>query len=340
MIHVQKNIQLKSFNTFGIKAHARYFCVIHSEQDLEELIKLPVFKNEKRLFLGGGSNILFTKDFDGLIIKNELTGKAIVEQNEDRLLLNVKSGENWHELVMFCLRNDWGGIENLSLIPGTVGAAPIQNIGAYGVEMKDVIEHVEVIDVTSGKKTIVNNKECCFGYRESIFKTQLKEKYFISSVTLSLTKKNHQLNINYGAIKDTLLQQQVATITIQSISDAVVMIRKSKLPDPSLIGNAGSFFKNPTLTRDEFTRIQKIDTSMPYYTTENQSVKIPAGWLIEQCGWKGKRINNIGVHQHQALVLVNYGDGNGEDVFELSTQIASSVKDKFDIILSTEVNIV
>ncbi len=340
MIEIQKNISLQLFNTFGIRATAKYFCVIKSELEYLTLIKHPIYKTEEQLFLGGGSNILFTKDFNGLVIKNEIKGLAIVKEDDDNILLNVKSGEGWHELVMYCVSNDWGGIENLSLIPGTVGAAPMQNIGAYGVEMKDVIDTVEAIDVLTGEKKLFTNQECCFEYRESIFKNNVRGKFFISSITLSLTKKNHRLSVNYGAIKETLNQLKIDTVTIQAISKVVIAIRQSKLPDPTVLGNAGSFFKNPTITQTALDYIKNIDASVPYYTTENQNVKIPAGWLIEQCGWKGKQIKNIGVHRHQALVLVNYGDGNGEDIYQLSNEIIESVKEKFNIILTREVNIV
>ncbi len=314
-------------------------CTITSTDQYKELLSHPVYRNERILLLGGGSNILFTKDFDGLVIKVEIKGMTIIDEDYERVLLKVNAGEAWHDLVIYCINNNWGGVENLSLIPGTTGAAPIQNIGAYGVEIKDVIEEVQVIDVSSGKIISFTREECCFGYRQSIFKEELKEKYFISSITLSLTKKNHRISINYGAIQDMLHQQNVVDVNIKSISDAVISIRKNKLPDPLLIGNAGSFFKNPTISYNQYLSIKNINPTMPYYTTENQNVKIPAGWLIEQCGWKGKRINNIGVHQHQALVLVNYGDGNGEEIFQLSQDIASSVKEKFGVTLTTEVNI-
>ena len=339
MIHIQENIQLQPFNTFGIKATAKYFCIIKSIEEFNELIQHPIYISEKRFFLGCGSNVLFTQDFIGLIIKVELKGIAVVDEDDDRVLLKANAGESWHNLVMYCVHNNYGGIENLSLIPGTVGAAPIQNIGAYGVEIKEVIEKVDAIDVNTGEFLSFKREECCFGYRESIFKSQLKEKYFISSITLSLTKKNHHFNIYYGALQEMMKQQNKSDVTIKTISDSVINIRRSKLPDPSMIGNGGSFFKNPTLSHDEFESLKKNDITMPYYATENQNVKIPAAWLIEQCGWKGKRINNIGVHQHQALVLVNYGDGNGNEIFQLSKAISLSVYEKFGITLSTEVNI-
>jgi UDP-N-acetylmuramate dehydrogenase len=340
MIKIEENINLKPYNTFGIEANARYFSKISTEEELEELLSSEVYKNERHLILGGGSNILFTKDFDGLIIKVDLQGIKQQEETDDTIDLNVKSGELWHNLVLYCVQQNLGGIENLSLIPGTVGAAPIQNIGAYGIEVKEVIQKVEAINLLTGKRKSFTNAECMFGYRESIFKHELKEKYFISSVTLTVTKKNHLLNTSYGAIQDTLKAMQVTEPTIKNISDAVIHIRKTKLPDPMIIGNAGSFFKNPTITLSQYEQLKKLYSEIPGYPSVNQSVKVPAGWLIEQCGWKGKRVNNIGVHAQQALVLVNYGNGKGNEIFQLAKNILTSVKEKFDITLTTEVNIV
>jgi UDP-N-acetylmuramate dehydrogenase len=274
------------------------------------------------------------------VIKNELKGIELVSQTSEHLELKVASGESWHELVMYCVQKDWGGIENLSLIPGTVGAAPMQNIGAYGVEVKSVIKKVRAIDRQTGDIREFSNEECQFGYRESVFKGALKEKFFISSVTLTLTKKNHQLNTHYGAIQDTLHALQVSTPTIQSISNAVIRIRQSKLPDPNVIGNAGSFFKNPTIDKKQFDKLKNTYPLIPGYFSDNQEVKVPAGWLIEQCGWKGIRIGDAGVHAQQALVLVNYQHATGEEIFSLALQIKESVKKKFDIDLTMEVNII
>jgi UDP-N-acetylmuramate dehydrogenase len=340
MIKIEKNVNLKAYNTFGIEALAKYFCKISTEEQLTELLVSEVYKNERHLILGGGSNILFTKDFDGLIIKVDLKGIKQQGETDDTLDLNVKSGELWHDLVLYCVQHTLGGIENLSLIPGTVGAAPIQNIGAYGIEIKEVIQKVEAINLLTGKRKSFTNAECMFGYRESIFKQELKEKYFISSVTLTVTKKNHLLNTRYGAIQDTLKAMQVSEPTIKTVSDAVIHIRKTKLPDPGIIGNAGSFFKNPTITLSQYEKLKNLYLEIPGYPSVNQSVKVPAGWLIEQCGWKGKRINNIGVHTQQALVLVNYGNGSGTEIFELAKNILSSVKEKFGILLTPEVNVV
>jgi len=339
MIKIEENVNLKPYNTFGIAESARYFCKIHTEAELLELLSTDLYKNERHLILGGGSNVLFINDFDGLVIKVDL--KGINKREEaDTIELDVKSGEGWHEFVLYCVNNNWGGIENLSLIPGTVGAAPIQNIGAYGVEVKDVIKKVEGIDLLTSERRSFINEECLFGYRESIFKHDLKEKFFISSVTLTVSKQNHLMNTSYGAIKDTLNTMNVTTPTIKTISDAVIHIRKSKLPDPLVIGNAGSFFKNPSIELSQYKMLKKQYPEIPGYPSVNQTVKVPAGWLIEQCNWKGKRINNVGVHTHQALVLVNYGNAKGEEIFQLAQNILSSVKEKFAIALTPEVNII
>jgi UDP-N-acetylmuramate dehydrogenase len=298
-----------------------------------------LYKKEESYILGGGSNILFTGDFNGLLIKVDLKGIQILEEADHFVKVKVAAGENWHGFVQKAVRNDWGGVENLSLIPGTVGAAPIQNIGAYGVEIQSMIENVEGIDLSSGHLKVFSNDECEFGYRESVFKRGLKKKYFISSITLRLTKKSHQLNTSYGAIKDTLNEMNVTDVTIQTISEAVIKIRQSKLPDPSVVGNAGSFFKNPTIALSRYETLLQTHSSMPGYQVDNQNIKVPAGWLIEQCGWKGKTIKNVGVHPKQALVLVNYGDGSGAEILALAKQIQASVLQKFEINLTPEVNI-
>ncbi|MCI0751570.1 MAG: UDP-N-acetylmuramate dehydrogenase [Flammeovirgaceae bacterium] len=340
MVSIQENVSLLPFNTFGIDAKAKYFARVSSEGSFIELTQHPVFKNNKRLLLGGGSNLLFTKDFDGLVVKIELKGINIVEETDDEITLQVGAGENWHEFVRHCVQKGWGGIENLSLIPGTVGAAPMQNIGAYGVEIEKFIKNILGIEIATGQRKSFTKSECEFGYRESIFKHKAKNKYLISSVTLTLRKRNHQLNTSYGAVQDTLKEMHVDHPDIASISEAVMRIRRSKLPDPSVVGNAGSFFKNPTIHADLHDFLKKQHPSMPGYTSENGSVKIPAAWLIEQCGWKGKTFNNIGVNQHQALVLVNYGGGDGAKIFELAMKIKTSVKEKFNIDLQPEVNII
>ncbi|MEQ9413419.1 MAG: UDP-N-acetylmuramate dehydrogenase [Cyclobacteriaceae bacterium] len=339
MFKVEENVSLKSYNTFGIDVNTKYLCRVTTADQLIDLIQSPVFKQEKHYILGGGSNVLFTEDFDGLVIKDDLKGIETVSETDSHITVKVYAGENWHEFVMQAVANGWGGIENLSLIPGTVGAAPMQNIGAYGVEIKNLIENVEAIELSTGVLKTFSNEQCAFGYRESVFKRELAKKYFISSVTLSLSKKNHHLNTTYGAIQETLKEMNVTQPTIQTVSNAVINIRKSKLPDPVEIGNAGSFFKNPTISLKQYEELQNLTATIPGYPTDNQNVKVPAGWLIEQCGWKGKRINNVGVHPKQALVLVNYGGGNGTEILSLSKKIQAAVWEKFHIMLTPEVNI-
>jgi UDP-N-acetylmuramate dehydrogenase len=340
MLSIQKQTNLQPYNTFGIQAYAKYFTIVRSIDDIRNLLQSEIFRNEKHFFVGGGSNILLTRDFDGLIIKIELKGIETLHEDEENITLRVQAGENWHAFVQFCVAHNYGGAENLSLIPGTVGAAPMQNIGAYGVEIKDIIDSVEAIEIASGSIKNFSNADCHFGYRESIFKQEARDKYVISSVTLTLTKKNHTYHVSYGAIRDTLKQQGVEELTVKAVSDAVIFIRQTKLPDPSRIGNAGSFFKNPSIQADLLDLIRKDHPSIPTFPSENNLIKIPAGWLIEQCGWKGKTFDNIGVHKDQALVLVNYGGGKGENIWQLAMKIQQSVREKFNITLQPEVNVI
>jgi UDP-N-acetylmuramate dehydrogenase len=340
MIRIQENVQLKTLNTFGIRANARHFVSLQSPDDLFELQQTDLFKNEPRLILGGGSNVLLTHDFNGLVIHNNLKGIQSTHETDETITLKVASGEVWHPFVMHCVQHNWGGVENLSLIPGTMGAAPMQNIGAYGVEIQEVINQVEGIELLNGSTRVFSKSDCRFGYRESIFKQELKEKIFISSVTLTLTKKNHLLRTGYGAIQDTLREMGVTEPTIQAISEAVIHIRSKKLPDPAVIGNAGSFFKNPTITQQHYTSLKSTWPEIPGYPIENQTVKVPAAWLIEQCGWKGKRVGDAGVHQHQPLVIVNHDRATGEELLSLAMQVRTSVQGKFDITLTPEVNII
>jgi UDP-N-acetylmuramate dehydrogenase len=335
---IQENISLKQFNTFGIDAMAQYFCEVQSLDELISLVQTDLFKKEKRLILGGGSNVLFTKDFEGLVILNSILDRRIISEKDDSISIQLNSGEVWHHAVLYCVENNWGGIENLSLIPGTVGAAPMQNIGAYGVEVREVIEKVEAVELSTGRVKSFANKECKFGYRESVFKNELKEKFFISSVTLTLSKKTHRINTSYGAIHDTLINMNITQPTIKNVSDAVIKIRSEKLPDFKTLGNAGSFFKNPEISESQFLKLKNDFPLAPHYSA-NQGVKVPAGWLIEQCGWKGKTFDHVGVHEKQALVLVNYGDATGDEIFSLAQKIISSVKEKFSITLTPEVNI-
>jgi UDP-N-acetylmuramate dehydrogenase len=340
MVFIQENSALLPFNTFKFQARAKYLSIISSLDDLMELRRSHIFEQNPRLFLGGGSNILFTRDFDGLVIRNEIKGIEVVHEDEDQITLKAGSGENWHAFVCYCVERNYGGLENLSLIPGTMGAAPMQNIGAYGVEVRSVIDDVEAFDLEKGEVKVFSNADCNFGYRESFFKHEGKGTYFISSITLTLTKRNHQFNISYGAIKDTLHQMGVDKLSVKAISDAVISIRKSKLPDPAVIGNAGSFFKNPSIDSDQYSRLKEIYPTIPGFTEEKSKIKVPAGWLIEQCGWKGKRVDNIGVHPLQALVLVHYGGDEGKKLWQLALDIQSSVNEKFGITLQPEVNVI
>ncbi len=340
MLPLQENVNLLPFNTFHIDVNARYFVSAKSVDDVTSLLDEDIFRQNRRIFLGGGSNILFTKDFDGLVIRNELRGIEVIDEDTESVVLRVQSGENWHAFVMYCVERDFGGVENLSLIPGTVGAAPMQNIGAYGVEVRDVIVEVEAVELSTSKVITFPNTACKFGYRESYFKHEGKDRFFISSVTLRLTKKHHRYNTTYGALEDTLRQFHGGERSIKTISDSVIHIRRSKLPDPAVVGNAGSFFKNPSIAESEFEELKKNYPGIPGYTETSGLVKVPAGWMIEQCGWKGKRFSSIGVHPNQALVLVNYGGGTGGEVENLARKIQSSVKEKFNITLHPEVNIV
>jgi len=337
---ILENVDLQSLNTFGIDVLGSKFTTITSVKEAQALFLSPLFKNSKHLILGGGSNVLFTKNFEGLIVKVELRGIETLTEDDNTVTLKVGAGEIWHQFVLHCVERNWGGVENLSLIPGTVGAAPIQNIGAYGVEIKGIIVGVEGVEINTGKVTTFSNAECKFGYRDSIFKQNAKGKYLISSITLKLTKKNHQLNTSYGAIEETLKQRGILHPTVKDISDAVIHIRRSKLPDPEVIGNAGSFFKNPTIEVKLYESIKKDHPSFPSYPSGDGLVKIPAAWLIEQCGWKGKTFDAIGVHKNQALVLVNYGGGDGNQIWQLALDIKASVQQKFDINLQPEVNVI
>lgn len=337
-MHIQKNFPLKSLNTFGIEATAAYFTQFSSVEELQQLLQEPMVQQQPKLILGGGSNILFTKDFEGVVLKNNIKGITVSPLDAEHSLVEAGGGEVWHELVQFCIRENLAGIENLSLIPGTVGAAPLQNIGAYGVELKDVFHSLEAVDLETGAVVYFNHEECGFGYRESIFKNAVKGRFAVTHVTLKL---RHQpvFNTSYGAIKTTLEQMQVNELSIQAISEAVCAIRRSKLPDPAKIGNAGSFFKNPEIPLERFETLKQRYPDMPGYPVSGFSVKVPAGWLIEQCGWKGKQLGNHGVHKDQALVLVNYGGAKGEEVKNLALEIIASVQERFGITLQPEVNI-
>ena len=336
---IQKNVSLKNLNTFGIEAQASYYAEVSSTDELKTILSDHSVIKEPLLILGGGSNLLFTQNFNGLVLHNKIKGIKIDKETQEDVLVHAGAGELWHEFVLFCINKNLGGIENLSLIPGTVGASPIQNIGAYGVEIKDTFHSLEAFHIKTGETKIFLSEECNFGYRTSIFKTDLKGQYIITGVTFRL-KKNPVFNTSYGAIQDTLHQMGIKNPTVKSISDAVIQIRRSKLPDPAEIGNAGSFFKNPEISLSHFDKIKSAYPDVPSYNTVPGMMKVPAGWLIEQCGWKGKVIGNTGVHKNQALVLVNYGEAKGNEIKELSKDIQHSVKEKFGVALETEVNII
>lgn len=336
----EENKPLDKVNTFGLSATSKLFKSVESIQDLKACLGSNEAQNNNLFILGGGSNILLTNDFDGLTLKIDIKGIEVVEETNDSVLVKIGAGENWHEFVLFAINHNWGGVENLSLIPGTVGAAPMQNIGAYGIEIKEVFEKLTAIDRQTGQLETFNKEACNFGYRESIFKNVSKDKYIIAEVYLRLTKANHILNTSYGAIKDTLAEMGVKNPTIRDVSNAVIHIRQSKLPDPAKIGNAGSFFKNPTIDKIDYDGLRAEFPEIPGYELPGDQIKVPAAWLIEQCGWKGLKRDSIGVHKNQALVLVNYGGGKGNDLYALALEIKDSVAKKFGIELNPEVNVI
>lgn len=333
------NFSLKPYNTFGINVSAKYFAAFSTAEELNELLNYNKINVHDNLVLGGGSNILFTKNFDGFVLKNELKGIELVKEDANHFYVKAFAGENWHQLVMHCIKHNYSGLENLSLIPGNVGASPMQNIGAYGVEIKDVFESLEALHKKDYIIHTFSANDCEFGYRESIFKRKYKDEFVILSVTFRL-RKTPVYHTSYGAIEQELEKLSVKNLSIQAISQAVINIRSSKLPNPAEIGNAGSFFKNPTISSPEFQPLQKSYPEIPHYTVNDEHIKIPAAWLIEKCGWKGFRNCDAGVHAHHPLVLVNYGNASGKDIYDLSEKILQSVKHKFGINLKREVNII
>ena len=347
-MQVQQNYSLKNYNTFGINVSAKYFAEFDSVDTLESLLQMEG-KVSPKMILGGGSNILFTKDFPGLILKNNISFIAKVTEADCQVLIRAGAGVNWHQFVLHCVENNYGGIENLSLIPGNVGASPMQNIGAYGVEIKDVFRELEAYDLQEQTVRKFTASECEFGYRESIFKKKYKGRFVILNVTFALNT-NPVFNTSYGAIEQELERMKVEQLSIKAISDAVINIRTSKLPDPALLGNAGSFFKNPVISKDQFillkekfhasTKESNSTQEIPFYPIDEDHIKIPAGWLIEQCGWKGYRKDDAGCYSKQALVLVNYGKASGKEIYDLSSEIVQSVKENFGISLEREVNII
>jgi UDP-N-acetylmuramate dehydrogenase len=336
-MHIRENFQLKKYNTFGIDVSAKYFSVFTSSEDFLELLDFKTSRDA--MILGGGSNMLFTKNFEGLVLKNEIPGIAVINEDEDHVYVKAGAGVNWHSLVMYCVDHHYGGIENLSLIPGNVGASPMQNIGAYGVEIKDVFHKLEALHMQEKVQQVFTAADCEFGYRESVFKKRYKGMFVILNVTFQLSKKP-VFHISYGAVEQELKRMRVNKLTIKAIADAVINIRTSKLPDPAVIGNAGSFFKNPAISRHALQQLRQIDPAVPSYETDDHTFKIPAAWLIEQCGWKGYRDGDAGCYEKQALVLVNYGSATGSEILNLSKAIQTSVCRKFGIVLEAEVNII
>jgi UDP-N-acetylmuramate dehydrogenase len=333
-LKILENISLKPYNTFGIDINAKRFVTINSLEELK-----TITAREKSLFiLSGGSNLLLTKEINNLVLHLNLKGIVVNDTNSSSVFVTAEAGENWHEFVLWCISQNYGGIENLALIPGNVGTSPIQNIGAYGVEIKDTFHQLEALEIETGKLKIFSKNDCNFGYRNSVFKNELKGKFIIVNVTFKLTKTNHNFNVSYGAIQHYL--QNSAEPTLQEIANAVIAIRQSKLPDPKEIGNSGSFFKNPVIALHTFKKLQNTYPTMPFYEVSANEIKVPAGWLIEQCGFKGKRFGDAGVHENQALVLINYGNASGQEIYALAQRIQEKVKEEFGISLEIEVNVV
>lgn len=339
MTQIQQNIPLRQYNTLGIDAIAKLFATFISGEELKELIENNPISGKAPLILGGGSNMLFKDHVNGLVLKNEIPGLTIVKEDADHVYVKAGAGKNWHSFVQYCLRQNWAGVENLSLIPGCVGASPMQNIGAYGVEIKEVFEELEAFHVHDREVHTFNARDCEFGYRESVFKGKFRNQYVILNVTYRLNK-TPKFNTSYGAIEQELARMGVQELTIQAVSQAVINIRSSKLPDPAKIGNAGSFFKNPSVAADVYAQLKTEYPHIVGYPNADGTVKLAAGWLIEQSGWKGFRRGDAGVHEKQALVLVNYGRATGQEIYDLSEDVMKSVHTKFGVELEREVNVV
>jgi UDP-N-acetylmuramate dehydrogenase len=337
-MNIENNKSLKNLNTFGIDVCADKYVEIFDEDELKVLHYLSELKENSKLVLGGGSNILFTQDYEGLVIKITIPGIKIIFEDDNHCLVKAGAGVIWNDLVLFAIEKNLGGIENLISIPGTVGAAPVQNIGAYGEELQNTFHSLKGIFIDTGKEVVFDKSDCKFSYRDSIFKKELKGKFIITYVILELNK-NPQPVFNYGTIKNELERTHKENYSIKDVSDIIAKIRDDKLPNPASIGNAGSFFHNPEINKDQFLELKKEHPDVPGFTTPNEKVKVPAGWLIEKCGWKGKRINNVGVNDKQALVLVNYGNASGSDILSLAYEIKISVLKTFGIELTEEVNI-
>jgi UDP-N-acetylmuramate dehydrogenase len=339
-MQIRENISLRPYNTFGIDANAKYFASFQNLDELKAVLETATARDQRTtLVLGGGSNILLTRDVEGIVLKNEISGIDVIGEDDEHLYVKAGAGENWHRLVMYCVERGFGGMENLSLIPGNVGASPMQNIGAYGVEVKDIFHDLEAYHLQDKTMVKFSLADCEFGYRESVFKRKYKNQFIISAVTYRLTKKP-KFHTSYGALQQELEKMHVQELSIQAISQAVINIRTSKLPDPKEVGNAGSFFKNPQVAKEQFKQLQNRFPSIPSFPFDEDHVKVPAGWLIEQCGWKGFRKGDAGCYPKQALVLVNYGNAKGEEIYALSEDILLSVKARFSIDLEREVNVI
>ena len=335
---MHNQFSLKNYNTFGIEAKAKQFVAVHTIEDLR--LVLEQNRTEKKFVLGGGSNMLLTQDIDALVIHIDLKGKKIIKENDDFVWVECQAGENWHEFVLWTLQQNFGGLENMSLIPGNVGTTPVQNIGAYGTEIKDTMVSCTAMKIDSQDMKTFSNADCHFGYRESIFKQEAKDQYIITSVVFQLTKHNHKINTAYGDIQAELSKNGIDNPTIQDVSNAVIAIRQSKLPDPKELGNSGSFFKNPILLKSDFEKIHAKFPDMKYFEISETEVKVPAGWLIEQAGFKGKRFGDAGIHKNQALVLVNYGNATGQEIVAVSKNIQETIFNIFGIHIEAEVNII
>lgn len=337
-MEIKTNFSLTTYNTFGIDAKAKLFAQVHTVDELREILKSNAL--HPAFILGGGSNMLLTTDIDALVIHIAIKGITVVSETEDYAIIKVMAGENWHETVLWTLEHGYGGLENMSLIPGNTGTAPVQNIGAYGTELKDCFVSCDAMSRTTLELHTFSKEKCKFGYRESYFKNEGKNKYIITSVTLKLTKKNHKLNTSYGAIEQELAKHEISNPTLKDVSNAVIRIRNSKLPDPKDLGNSGSFFKNPIVDQTTFEEFNSNNPEAPFYKISDTQYKIPAGWLIEQCGFKGKRFGDAGVHEKQALVLVNYGNATGKEILKLAHTIVAAVEKKFNIKIAPEVNLI
>ncbi len=337
-MEIINNFSLKNYNTFGIEAKAKQFVDVTSEEELKTI--LQQYAGEKKFILGGGSNMLLTQDVNALVIHVGLKGKKIIKEDDDFVWVEGMAGENWHEFVLWSIDQNFGGLENMSLIPGNVGTTPIQNIGAYGTEIKDTFVSCGAMAIANREIKTFSKDECKFGYRESVFKSEAKDQYVVTSVVFRLTKRNHKINTSYGAIENELASKNITNPTLKDVSNAVIAIRQSKLPDPKVLGNSGSFFKNPIIAKTDFDKVHALHPEVPHYVVSETQVKVPAGWLIEQAGFKGKRFGDAGIHKNQALVLVNYGHATGQEILNISKDIQVTIFKTFGIRIEAEVNII